>query len=181
MGFLARWISDAVRLALSLALAAAAMQAPALTRDYAAALLQVSDDARRDIDGRKDSARRYYGIDATGDAEVIQALQPHEPSNAETLARSVERVNTLHAAYARIEAASPLTQPVVAAVDSLDDPRGQKHAVLRLALESFVPQIVLTVSAAIWALIGLVAGSLLANLVLSLLGAAFRGRRRRVA
>ena len=49
-GFVGRWLSDALRLGLPLALALAAMQVPAIAHNYAAALLQVAEDARRDIE-----------------------------------------------------------------------------------------------------------------------------------
>ncbi len=49
-GFVARWLSDALRLGLALALGLAAMQVPALAHGYAAALLQIAEDARRDIE-----------------------------------------------------------------------------------------------------------------------------------
>ncbi len=58
-GFITRWLSDALRLGLPLAVGLAAMQVPALAHGYAAALLQVAEDARRDIEQRKASARRW--------------------------------------------------------------------------------------------------------------------------
>ncbi|MBV8400232.1 MAG: hypothetical protein JOZ17_16050, partial [Acetobacteraceae bacterium] len=60
MGLLARWLSDALRLGLALALAIAAMQIPAIAHQYAAALIQITEDARRDIEQRKDAARHFY-------------------------------------------------------------------------------------------------------------------------
>jgi hypothetical protein len=84
MRFLKRWLSHSLRLALALLLAVIAMQAPAFTNDYAAALLQVSADARRDVDQREAAARQYYALQAGDDGSLIQALQAHEPANAET-------------------------------------------------------------------------------------------------
>ena len=73
-GFVGRWMSDVLLLALSLAFAIAAMQLPALTNDYTAALLQVTNDARHDLDQREDSARDYYHFDAGSDEAVVAAL-----------------------------------------------------------------------------------------------------------
>ena len=75
MRFLKRWLSHSVRLALALLLAIIAMQAPAFTHDYATALLQVSADARRDVDQREAAARQYYSLRAGDDAALIAALQ----------------------------------------------------------------------------------------------------------
>ena len=90
-GFLGRWLSDALRLGLSLALALAAMQLPALAHQYGAALLQVAEDGRRDIEQRKASARRFYPAVGETDEAVVAALRPVEPSNAQALEASVER------------------------------------------------------------------------------------------
>jgi hypothetical protein len=79
-GFAARWLSDALRLALPLALALAAMQVPALAHGYAAALLQIAEDARRDIEQRKASARQFYRAAGEADEAVIAALRAVEPS-----------------------------------------------------------------------------------------------------
>src|SRR5918911_668511 len=114
MNFLGRWLSDALRLAVAIVL----LQAPAFTREYTAALLQVAEDSGRDIEQRKVSARQHYGI--PGDADdpaFLAALRPREPSNAETLALSLERHRVLRRAYERITAGAPLLQPVTAALD----------------------------------------------------------------
>ena len=58
-GFVGRWLSDALRIGLPLALALGAMQVPALAHGYAAALLQIAEDARRDIEQRKAAARQF--------------------------------------------------------------------------------------------------------------------------
>ena len=94
-GFVARWLSDALRLAQPLALALAAMQVPALAHGCAAALLQIAEDARRDIEQRKASARQFYRGAGEADEAVIAALQAVEPSNAQALAASVERARAL--------------------------------------------------------------------------------------
>ena len=179
MGFLARWLSDALHLGLALALALAAMQVPALAHQYTTALLQITEDARRDIEQRKTSARRFYRAAGETDEAVIAALQAVEPSNAEALEASVQRARALRAAYDRIESAPPLLRPMVAAYDAaIEDPRGDKQAVLRTALDSHVPQVTISTASAIYGLAGLVLGSLLAEALTSLIGA-FAGRRDR--
>ena len=179
MGFLARWLSDALRLALALALALAAMQVPALAHQYAAALLQITADARRDIEQRKTSARKFYRTAGETDQAVIAALRPVEPSNAQALEASVERARALKAAYDRIEAAPPLLRPIVAAYDALEDPRGDKGAVLRTALDTHVPQVIISTASATYGLVGLMLGAFLAEALISVLGGLLRRRDRR--
>jgi hypothetical protein len=169
-GFIGRWLSDAIRLGLSLAFAVAAMQVPALTHDYAAALLQVAEGDRRDIDQREASARQFYHLRADTDEALIAALQPLEPSNAQTLTVSVDRTRALQAAYDRIQAAPPLLRPVVAVTDAVADAKGYKRSVLRTTFSIFTPEVVIGTASAIYALAGLVIGSFTAQAVISLLG-----------
>src|SRR5215469_11294652 len=122
MRFLRRWLSHSVRLASALLLALIAMQAPAFTDDYATALLQVSGDARRDVDQREAAARQYYALPAGDDVALIKALQAHEPANAETLSRSVDRVAALQAARDHIATNPAAVQPLVALADAAHDP-----------------------------------------------------------
>jgi hypothetical protein len=164
MGFIGRWLSDTFRLALALAGAVILMQAPAVTQDYAAALVQVTRDAQRDIEQREQSARRFYGITAEGDASFVAALRPYEPSNAETLALSLDRAAVLRQAWERITAAPLLLQPVVAAIDALKDDHGYKGAVLRTLAETYTPQISFGLSPLAYGLAGLFLGSLLCHL-----------------
>lgn len=179
-GFVGRWLSDALRLGLPLAIALLAMQVPALAHGYAAALLQIAEDARRDIEQRKASARRFYRDAGDADEAVIAALRAVEPSNAQALAASVERARALRAAHGRIEAASPLLRPVIAAADAARGPAtADKRAVLRTALETHAPQVVLSAAAAVYGLVGLVAGSFLAELLVSAFGAVLAPLRRR--
>ena len=184
-GFVARWLSDALRLGLALAIGLAAMQVPALAHGYAAALLQIAEDARRDIEQRKDAARRFYRGAGDTDEAVIAALRAVEPANAQALAASVERAGALRAAHDRVQAAPPLLRPVTALLDVAEDPaRGDKWAVLRTALDTHAPQVALSAAAAIYGLAGLVAGSFVAELLVSAAGAlaaARRGRRARPA
>jgi hypothetical protein len=166
--FIARWLSDAIRLGLSIAFAVAAMQVPALTHDYAAALLQVSEGGRRDIDQREASARQFYHLGADTDEALITALQPLEPSNAQTLAVSVDRARTLRAAYERIQATPPLLQPMVALADAITDAKGYKRTVLETAFKIFSPEVIISTASAAYGLGGLVIGSFVAQVLVSL-------------
>ena len=94
MSFVGRWLQNALTLSLSAAGALVLMQAPALTDAYTAALLQVSSDARRDVEQRLVSARRFYDLPVTDEAGVVAVLAKREPSNAETLTLSIERAAT---------------------------------------------------------------------------------------
>jgi Protein of unknown function (DUF2937) len=169
MGFIAKWLSSTLTLALALSAAITAMQAPAVTRDYLAALLQVATDARRDVDQRIASARRHYPIDAESDQEFVAALNAYEPSNAETLALSVGRAAVLQHSYGFISAEPVLLQPVVAASDIADDERGYKRAVLETLLATYVPAINLDLASAAYGVAGLLLGSFVAQLLLALL------------
>src|SRR5205807_5772562 len=102
--FLAAWLLHSVRLAAALAVALLAMQAPAITREYRAALLQLVRSSDQEIDQRKASAQRFYGI-APGEDEgrFLAQLREVEPSNAETLSAALERERSLQASYDRIE------------------------------------------------------------------------------
>ena len=178
MRFLSRWLSHSLRLALALLAALIAMQAPAFTTDYATSLLQVGDDARRDIDQRETAARQYYALPPGDDAALIAGLRAHEPANAETLASSIDRAATLQAARGRILAAPDLLQPLVALADAAHDPGGYKAAIWRTQLRAYVVHLDLTFVALIYGLAGLLLGSLAAHL----LCAPFeRGRPRRAA
>ncbi len=176
--FLGRWLSDALRLGLSLALALAAMQLPALAHQYAAALLQVAEDGRRDIEQRKASARSFYHMVGETDEAVIAALRPVEPSNAQALEASVERTHVLRTAYDHLEATSPLLRPIMTALDAVADPRGDKRAVLQTALDTHAPQVLLSADSATYGIAGLVVGSLIAEALVSMAGALVRQRDR---
>lgn len=166
MSFLGRWLSQSISLAMALFFALAAMQAPAFTRDYASALLQVAAEARRDIDFREASARQFYTINAAEDAAIIEALRKVEPSNAETLERSVARAHHLRQAYDDINEAPVLLQPIAAVRDAWDDAQGDKASIRNLALSTYKAQIDLTLAAAVYGIGGVVLGSLIAQLVL---------------
>lgn len=180
-GFVARWLSDVVRIGLPLAFALAAMQVPAVAHNYASALLQIAQDARRDIEQRKASARQYYRSAGDSDEAVVEALRAVEPSNAQALAASVDRARALRAAHDRIEAAPPLLRPVTALLDAAQDPRGDKRAVLATALDTHAPQVILSAAAAVYGLIGLACGSFVAGLLVSAAGSLVPARRDRAA
>jgi hypothetical protein len=174
MAFLRRWLTGSLGMALGLLMAVLAMQAPALTHDYAAALLQVAREARRDADQRLASARQFYTVAGEGEDEVIGALRLAEPSNAETLAAALGRARRLQAGYDRIAAARPLLQPLVALWQAMDDERGDQAILRRTLLESYTPQLSLSVAAGIYGLAGLLLGTLAAQLALALLAAVTR-------
>jgi len=156
------------------------MQIPAVTHAYAVALLQVAQDARRDIDRRETDARQYYHLpDTAGDQAVIAGLRPVEPSNAAMLAQSVSRAAMFDATQARITGAPLLSQPVVAAWDAVMHPEADKVDVLRTSLATYVPQISLEVSAVIYGIAGLVLGGLLGHSLSAMSGAVAASRRRR--
>jgi hypothetical protein len=165
-------------MSLSFAAALVLMQAPALTDAYMAALLQVASDARADIDQRIASARRHYGIAAESEREVIAALARNEPSNAETLLLSTERQAALRAAFDRLAATPALLRPSLVLADAAVDPGGYKRNVLRLVFASYVPSVPLSLAALVYAVLGVVLGSLVAHLFLALLRAKAGGVRR---
>jgi DUF2937 family protein len=179
MNLIRRWLSESISIALALMFAVLAMQAPAFTREYAAALLQVAQDARRDIEQRKASARQFYGIKAAGDEQFVAALQSFEPSNAETLALSLQRTQALQGAYDRVAGAPPLLRPLVAARDALEDEHGYKATILRTLVGTYSAQLDFSLAAAAYGFAGLLTGSLLAQLVLSTFRAAGRRLTRR--
>lgn len=168
MGFVGRWLAQATSIGLSLSAALAAMQLPAMTHEYRIALLQVAEVVRHDIGQREDSARRFYHLAVAGDDAVIVALRPFEPSNAEGLRASLERERNLRAGYERLTSAAPILRPVTAAVDLIEDAKGYKTEVLGTMLANFVPQVAISPAAAFYAVLGLVFGSLLAQLLIAL-------------
>ena len=176
MRFLGRWLSHSVATALALVLAIAAMQAPTFTRDYANALMQVAAELRRDIDQRETSARQFYGITADQDDDLVQILRAREPSNAQSLARSLYRARILQQAYDDIARASPLLQPLVAVGGAIDDHDGFKSAIWTTSLNSYDPKLELSEPAAIYGLAGLLFGSLIAQSLFALLRAPWRRR-----
>jgi hypothetical protein len=170
MRFLGRWLSHSFVTVFSLVLAVLAMQAPAFTRQYTGALIQVATDVRHDIDQREASARQFYGLTQEQDDDLVKALQAHEPSNAETLARSLDHARNLQTTYDEIAKSSPLLQPVIAFASALDDHDGYKKAIWTLLLVNYDLQLELSLASAIYGIAGLMLGSLIAQLVLALFG-----------
>jgi hypothetical protein len=180
--FIGQWTAHCLQLTCMLAGALLFMQVPALTHAYAVALLQVSQQTRRDINRREADASRYYHLapDA-GDAAVIAALRPVEPSNAETLDQAVARAAMFDATQARIETASALSQPLVAAWDAVERPEADKLAVLHTSLVTYVPQVALDGASLLYGLIGLLLGGLVGHSGAAIPAAAARRLRRRAA
>ncbi len=170
-GFFGRWMSDAANLILALVIAIFAIQMPTLTSGYVAGLLQVTNDERRDIDQREQSARAYYHFEAGTDEQVIEALRSTEPSNAQSLAQSVSRFRILRNAYDSIVHVPPLLQPPVALLDLARDEHGYKLAILGTTIDTYIVQIAFSKAATVYGIIGLVLGSLIAQALVSLAGA----------
>ncbi|MBV8526060.1 MAG: DUF2937 family protein [Acetobacteraceae bacterium] len=178
VGFVGRWISNALRLGLSLALALAAMQLPALAHQYAAALLQIAEDGRRDIEQRKAAARSFYPTVGETDEAAIAALRPVEPSNAQALEASIARIHSLRSAYDRLEATQPLLRPILALLEVIEDHTGDQRAILQTAVETHSPQVLLSTASAVYGVAGLLMGSFIAEVVVSI-ARAFVPRRSR--
>jgi hypothetical protein len=177
MRFLGRWLAESVQIVCMLAGALLMMQLPALSHAYTVALLQVAQDARRDIDQREANARQYYHLPPdAGDQAVIDALRPVEPSNAEALGQSVTHATLIDATHAHIVAAPALLQPVVAAWDAIRRPETDKLNVLDTSLETYTPQVMLDFSAIIYGFAGFLLGGLVGHSVSALPGAVVAGR-----
>jgi len=174
MGLLRRWLSHSLALALALLCAVLAMQAPALTHDYMAALLQVGREAQRDIDEHLATARRFYAIAGDDEDSVVKALAAVEPANAESLAQSIAHARGLDAAYRELDGTTPLLRPIIALGDALAEERRDRAEIWGTLFETFEPQITLTFDAGVYALIGLLFGTLAAQLLLALARAAAR-------
>jgi hypothetical protein len=167
MMLLVAWLLYSIRLGAALALALLAMQAPAVTREYQSALLQLVRSSDQEIAQRKSSAQHYYGISPGGDEKRFLAqLRAVEPSNAETLAASLELEHSLQESYHRIAQAPDLLRPIVAAKDVVAHEEGPRHQIARTVLDSFVPQLDLSFASAIYGLVGLFLGSLLGEILI---------------
>jgi DUF2937 family protein len=170
MQFLQRWLADWLTLALALVCAAGALQGPSLAHEYAAALLQVAREARHDIELRMTAARQFYAIAATDEGEFLAALHQVEPSNAETLTAAIDHARHIETAYDRIAAAHPLLQPVIAAWQMASAPRDDAAGIRKTLIETYHPEVSLSVAGAVYALAGLALGTLIARAALALLG-----------
>ena len=168
--FLAGWLLHSIRLAAALGLALVAMQAPAVTREYQAALLQLVRSSDQEIAQRKTSAQRFYGI-AEGEDEgrFLAQLRAVEPSNAETLAAAFDRQRSLRASYERIVRSPDLLRPIIAAKDVAEDKGGSHRHIAATVFDSFAPQLDLSFAAAAYGLVGLFLGSLKGELLVAAL------------
>jgi hypothetical protein len=85
------------------------VQAPAVTREYQAALLQLVRSSRQEIAQRKESTLRFYGaVPGENEEQCLARLRAVEPPNAETFAAALDRQRSLWASYERIEASPAL-------------------------------------------------------------------------
>jgi Protein of unknown function (DUF2937) len=173
---LGAWLLHSIRLAAALGMALLAMQAPAVTREYQAALLQLMRSSDKEIAERKASAERFYNIPTENDDRFLARLRAVEPSNAETLAAALERGHSLRESFNRIDGAPEVLRPIVAAEDVAGDETGSRRQIARTVFDSFAPQLDLSFAAAIYGLVGLFLGSLLGEFMTT----AFRSRRHRL-
>jgi hypothetical protein len=174
---LGAWLLHAIRLAAALGMAIMVMQAPAVTREYQAALLQLMRSSGEDIAQRKASAQRFYGIPIENEESIVTRLRAVEPSNAETFAVALAREKSLRASYDRIERDPDLWRPIIAARDVLNDDAGARRQIAQTVFESFAPQLDLSFATAIYGLAGLCLGSLIGERAT----AAFLSRQTRAA
>ena len=149
------WLLHSVRLAAALGMAIVVMQAPAVTREYQAALLQLVRSSGEDIAQRKASAQRFYGIPIENEEGFVTRLRAVEPSNAATFAVALAREKSLRASYDRIKRDPDLWRPITAARDVLNDDAGARRQIAQTVFESFAPQLDLSVATAIYGLAGL--------------------------
>jgi hypothetical protein len=164
--FFVSWLLYSIRLAAALGIAVVAMQAPAITREYQAALLQLVRSSDQEIAQRRASAQRFYGIAPEEDEQrFIAQLRAVEPSNAETLSATLERQRSLQASYDRIEHSPDLLRPIVAAEDVAADQGGSRRQIAQTAFHSYAPQLDLSLAAAVYGIAGLFLGSLIGELL----------------
>jgi hypothetical protein len=165
MMLLVGWLLHSIRLTAALGLALLAMQAPAATREYQAALLQLVRSSDQEIAQRKTSAERFYGIAAGDEGQFLSQLRAVEPSNAETLAAALDRQRSLRASYDRIEGSPALLRPIAAARDVAADEGGPRRRIAQTVFDSFAPQLDLSLAAMVYGLFGLFLGSLIGELL----------------
>jgi hypothetical protein len=116
------------------------------------------------------SADRFYGIAASADEDRFLAqLRSVEPSNAETLAAALDRQRGLRASYDRIEHSPDLLRPLIAAKEVIENGGSPRRQIVDTVFDSFAPQLDLSFAAAVYGLVGLFLGSLLAELLVAAL------------
>jgi hypothetical protein len=167
--FVAAWLLHSIRLAAALGMALLAMQAPAITREYQAALLQLVRSSDQEIAQRKSSVQRFYGIAESDEGRFLAQLRLVEPSNAETLGAAIEREKSLRGSYERVARSPDLLRPIAAAGDVAAESTGPRRDIARTVFESFTPQLDLSFAAAIYGLVGLFVGALIGELLTAIL------------
>ena len=106
------------------------------------------------------------------------ALQRARSGRERWRRRGLAAATTACAVLAVVAAGLPFVRQS-AALDAVEDPRGDKRAILRTALDTHVPQVLLSAASAIYGIIGLMAGSFAAQALVSLAAALVRRRDRR--
>jgi hypothetical protein len=163
---LVAWLLHSIRLAAALGMALLAMQAPAVTREYQAALLQLVRSSDQEIAQRKASVQRFYGLlPGEDEKRFLAQLRAVEPSNAETLAAALDRERSLRESYDRIERTPDLLRPIAAVSDVAGEEGGPRRRILQTVFDSFTPQFDLSIAAAVYGLVGLFLGSLIGELL----------------
>jgi hypothetical protein len=116
------------------------------------------------------STNTFYGIAASADEDRFLAqLRSVEPSNAETLAAALDRLRGLRASYDRIEHSPDLLRPLIAAKDVIENGGSPRRQIADTVFDSFAAQLDLSFAAAVYGLVGLLLGSLLAELLMAAL------------
>ena len=115
--------------------------------------MQLVRSSDQEIDERKASVQRFYGISlGEDDDRFLTELRAVEQSNAETLAVAIEREHSLRQSYDRIEHASELFRPIVAAKDVAGYESGPRTQIARTVLDSFASKLDLSFAAAVYGL-----------------------------
>lgn len=169
MRFLARWLGQSILMAAALCGFFLAVQAPAWTEHYIAALQQRAQELQLDIDGRIETVRRYYALDAAlNTEEVRRLLTEREPANAAALRAAELRRATYENAHTRLTDSSAMLRPLLAARLVVTD-AGALSAVADSAFANYTPRLPLTLDALAYGVLGLVLALFLVELLFSLL------------
>jgi len=183
MGLIAPIPLNTIVLAGTLGAALAAMQAPTVTRDYVAALDEIAAAARQDCQSA--SRRRAPAITDRRDRgrpTFSRRCGKSEARGRRAAGRALERASALRADHERIATAPPLRRPLLAAWDVARDASGHQRAVAEIVVERSTPALHLDPASSLYAVAGVLLGSLVVQLLLGALGLvsrAFRPLRRR--
>lgn len=165
MGLIGRWFSGTISMAAALIGAVLAMQAPALSEHYAAALFQREQELGQAIELSLRSARSVYSLEGQTQEQVVAFLVGQEPANASVIQSHLQRQESLRAAYDRIDGRSPASRPLALLNDySGADPIARE--VLNSALQTFSPEIQLSRTTALYAVIGIAIATFIVQLLL---------------